>query len=55
MSDILSMDPEQLGASYWSLAEVWDKETNLKLAIEAYREALKVSDAEGYPIYNLII
>ncbi len=38
-----------LGAAYWNLAEVRNKEANLEKAINAYQEALKIRTVESYP------
>ena len=39
-----------IGNTYWDLAGIRDKESNLKKAINAYQEALKIYTAESYPI-----
>ena len=53
------MTQNNLGNAYADLADVMDREGNLKKAIEAYKEALKVRKKETLPIpfaetsYNL--
>ena len=41
-----------LGTAYRNLAEVRNKEENLKKAITAYQEALKIYTAEDFPIIH---
>ncbi len=43
------------GICYSKLAEINNKEENLKKAIRAYEEALKICTVEKYPFYHNLV
>jgi len=48
--DSYATTQNNIGAAYWNLAGVRNKEANLEKAINAYQEALKIYTVESYPI-----